>query len=466
MARPRDAAPRGAAQLAVGDRRHQARRPVGLRHGQGLRRLRPTATSSTTHVPYHQSVLHRVQPVYRELPGWREDLSGATTVSELPRRGTRLPRCHRRVHRRAGHLRRRGSRPGAVRPLRRMSAGRPRSASSARGRASTRSPTCSPAAPTSSSRRAIPASPGRRAEGHRARVDAGAARGDRSRPVRHRSRGAARRRPRRPAARAGPARLRARCRRRPPRGLEGVHETAAPRRPACRRRRWQAFSDLDEAARATSRSMPGPYVVKTDGLAGGKGVLVTDDLAEAERDVAAKLSGTAFGEAGRRVVIEEALSGPELSLLVVCDGTQRRAARPGPGLQARRRRRHRAEHGRHGCLLPGAGRDERRRRARSWTASSSRRCTRCRRAGIDYRGVLYAGLHADRGRAEADRVQRPLRRPGGRGGAAAARDGPHRRSWRPRPAAAALPAGPVDASSTTPPSAVVAAARRLPGGAA
>jgi adenylosuccinate synthase len=36
------------------------------------------------HVPYHQSVLHRVQPVYRELAGWREDLSGARTVSELP----------------------------------------------------------------------------------------------------------------------------------------------------------------------------------------------------------------------------------------------------------------------------------------------------------------------------------------------------------------------------------------------
>jgi len=36
------------------------------------------------HVPYHQSVLHRVQPVYRELPGWREDLSGARSVSELP----------------------------------------------------------------------------------------------------------------------------------------------------------------------------------------------------------------------------------------------------------------------------------------------------------------------------------------------------------------------------------------------
>jgi adenylosuccinate synthase len=36
------------------------------------------------HVPYHQSVLHRVQPVYRELPGWREDLSGARSVADLP----------------------------------------------------------------------------------------------------------------------------------------------------------------------------------------------------------------------------------------------------------------------------------------------------------------------------------------------------------------------------------------------
>jgi adenylosuccinate synthase len=37
------------------------------------------------HVPYHQSVLHRVTPVYRELPGWRVDLSGARTVSDLPK---------------------------------------------------------------------------------------------------------------------------------------------------------------------------------------------------------------------------------------------------------------------------------------------------------------------------------------------------------------------------------------------
>ena len=91
--------------------------------------------------------------------------------------------------------------------------------------------------------------------------------------------------------------------------------------------RWEAFSNLDDARRYL-RSMPGPYVVKTDGLAAGKGVLVTDDLDEAERDVAAKLSGAAFGEAGQRVVIEEALQGTELSLLVVCDGTHALALAP------------------------------------------------------------------------------------------------------------------------------------------
>ncbi len=83
--------------------------------------------------------------------------------------------------------------------------------------------------------------------------------------------------------------------------------------------RFGTFDDLG-AARAFLRSLPGPWVVKTDGLAAGKGVLVTGSRAEAEADVAAKLSGAAFGAAGRRVVIEEGLSGPECSLLVLCDG--------------------------------------------------------------------------------------------------------------------------------------------------
>ncbi len=77
-----------------------------------------------------------------------------------------------------------------------------------------------------------------------------------------------------------------------------------------------------EPALAYLREQRAPYVVKTDGLAAGKGVLVTDDLKEAERDVRAKLSGESFGDAGRRVVIEEGMVGTELTLLVVCDGTR------------------------------------------------------------------------------------------------------------------------------------------------
>ena len=70
------------------------------------------------------------------------------------------------------------------------------------------------------------------------------------------------------------------------------------------------------------RSLPGPYVVKTDGLAAGKGVLVTETLDEALDALRAKLAGTSFGEAGRRVVIEEGLEGPEVSVLAICDGTR------------------------------------------------------------------------------------------------------------------------------------------------
>ena len=85
--------------------------------------------------------------------------------------------------------------------------------------------------------------------------------------------------------------------------------------------RYGAFSD-PAPARAFLDTWDGPFVVKTDGLAGGKGVLVTADRREAAADVAEKLSGRAFGDAGARVVIEEGLAGAEVSLLAVCDGSR------------------------------------------------------------------------------------------------------------------------------------------------
>ncbi len=153
---------------------------------------------------------------------------------------------------------------------------------------------------------------------------------------------------------------------------------------------WASVDRLDDA-RAFLRRMPGPYVVKTDGLAAGKGVLVTGDLAEAEADAAAKLAGSSFGDAGRRVVIEEGLVGEELSLLVLCDGRSGLAL---PAAQDHKR------------LLDGdAGPNTGGMGAFSPVPAASPALVdeamerivlptlaELRRRGVDYRGVLYAGL--------------------------------------------------------------------------
>lgn len=62
-----------------------------------------------------------------------------------------------------------------------------------------------------------------------------------------------------------------------------------------------------------------PYVIKADGLAAGKGVVITDDIFDAEREVEAMLNGK-FGIAGQKVVIEQFLKGIELSVFIISDG--------------------------------------------------------------------------------------------------------------------------------------------------
>ena len=64
-----------------------------------------------------------------------------------------------------------------------------------------------------------------------------------------------------------------------------------------------------------------PYVLKADGLAAGKGVLIIDDLEEAKRELKAMLADAKFGDASSKVVIEEYLDGIELSVFVLTDGT-------------------------------------------------------------------------------------------------------------------------------------------------
>ena len=85
-------------------------------------------------------------------------------------------------------------------------------------------------------------------------------------------------------------------------------------------RSW-SFDDPD-AAGAHIRGLGGPWVVKADGLAAGKGVTVTERRAEAEAAVRSAMVDRRFGASGATVVIEEYLEGPELSLLVLTDGKE------------------------------------------------------------------------------------------------------------------------------------------------
>ncbi len=82
---------------------------------------------------------------------------------------------------------------------------------------------------------------------------------------------------------------------------------------------YQNFTEV-EPALAYLRQKGAPIVVKADGLAAGKGVIVAMTLEEAEDAVRDMLSGNAFGDAGSRVVIEEFLDGEEASFIVMVDG--------------------------------------------------------------------------------------------------------------------------------------------------
>jgi phosphoribosylamine--glycine ligase len=153
---------------------------------------------------------------------------------------------------------------------------------------------------------------------------------------------------------------------------------------------YGAFDDED-AALAFLRTMKPPFVIKTDGLAAGKGVLVTFDLDEASVDVRDKLSGRAFAGAGRTVIIEEGLEGPECSMMVLCDGTNVTALAPSQDFK-------RLGDGDVGVNTGGMG---------AYAPMPSLSPTQVddimeriiaptvrelQRRDIDYRGVLYAGI--------------------------------------------------------------------------
>lgn len=83
--------------------------------------------------------------------------------------------------------------------------------------------------------------------------------------------------------------------------------------------RWERFTDVEGATRFLDELGP-PYVVKADGLAAGKGVVVTEERSEAIAAIEERVVDRKFGDAGASVVIEEFLDGPEASLIAFTDG--------------------------------------------------------------------------------------------------------------------------------------------------
>ena len=162
-----------------------------------------------------------------------------------------------------------------------------------------------------------------------------------------------------------------------------------------------------------------PIVVKADGLAAGKGVVVAATEAEALAAIDAMMEARAFGEAGASVVIEECLTGDEISLFALCDGetalllgSAQDHKRVGDGDTG-------PNTGGMGAYAPAA---DVLRRALEQAAMDRDRSPRAGRDGAPRHAVPRHPVRrpdAHRRRREGDRVQRAVRRPGVPGAAAA-----------------------------------------------
>ena len=174
--------------------------------------------------------------------------------------------------------------------------------------------------------------------------------------------------------------------------------------------RWERFDEA-EAAREFVRRRGAPIVVKADGLAAGKGVVVAATEEEALAAIDAMMADRTLGDAGAAVVIEECLVGEELSFFALCDGTHavplgsaRDYKRVGDGDRG-------PNTGGMGAVSPWPGMTPALEEAvmdgiiRPVLAEMAR-------LGCPFRGVLFAGPDAHGGRDGGDRVQRPLRRSG------------------------------------------------------
>lgn len=154
--------------------------------------------------------------------------------------------------------------------------------------------------------------------------------------------------------------------------------------------RYESFHQFEAAKEALSRFRP-PYVIKTSGLAAGKGVIIAESQAEAEKALYQMMEERAFGMAGSEVVIEEFLEGVEMSLLCFVDGQTivpmesaqdyKRALDGDKGLNT----------GGMGCFSPHPRMDEAYRKQIAHEILSPT-LKGLREEQMDYCGVLFVGL--------------------------------------------------------------------------
>jgi phosphoribosylamine--glycine ligase len=152
-----------------------------------------------------------------------------------------------------------------------------------------------------------------------------------------------------------------------------------------------AVCDTPAAAQAAIAEAGGECVIKADGLAAGKGVFVCSSASEAERAVRACLVEKRFGESGARVLVEERMHGPEVSVMALCDGenvcvlpTSRDAKRALDGDRG-------PNTGGMGCVSPAPGLAS---DAVTEIVSTIHHpvVNELARRGMPFRGCLYAGL--------------------------------------------------------------------------
>jgi phosphoribosylamine--glycine ligase len=151
-----------------------------------------------------------------------------------------------------------------------------------------------------------------------------------------------------------------------------------------------AFEESTRALTFCGRLRP-PFVIKADGLALGKGVVIAEDFVEAAATIDAMMNERRFGEAGRRIVVEEFLRGPECSLHALVDGRNYR-------MLATARDHKRALDGDEGANTGGMGALS---PAEVWGPNTARIVDEeiiaplvrgLGEAGIDFRGLLFPGL--------------------------------------------------------------------------